>query len=260
MKVRIICAVARAGLLLPLWVLAQSSASPAPSSAPASKPAGVQLTVDERTGAVKLGQPPATLIMELFVYNGKKTLPAPAEMVVGDALKLPGFSGKYPVPVASGLTGTFKGRMWAIYTDTLLDVTHLEAAVAKFICLWQVLSPKGETLAQVGLNLSERSSVYVSPKYVVFAEDSRKVPENGPFAKFVFPVKLGFVTVSRNGAKIASARPEGDDATSYSLEKVSRDDLIEWETTGEKAAQGSIRPILVGAEEDLVVYRMQLPK
>jgi hypothetical protein len=248
------------GLFFPLWVLAQAAPPPEATSAPTSKPAGVPMTIDERTGAVRLGQPPAPFIEEVFVYNGKKTQPAPAEMVVNEAIKLPGFSGKYPVPIAAGLTGIYKGRMWAIYADSLLDVTHLDPSSAKQINIWQVLSPKGETLAQIAMNLSERSAIYISPKYVAFAEDNRKVPENGPFAKFVFPVKLGFVTVSRNGAKVASARAEEHESTSYSLEKVSRDDLIEWETSGDKAAQGSIRPLVVGGEEGLVEYHMELPK
>jgi hypothetical protein len=263
MNARILCAVSVAGLVLPLWVWAQSSAPPASPPAqpePASKPAGLPLTVDEKTGALKIGQPPAPFIQELFVYNGKKTSPAPTEIVVGDSLTLPGFSGKYPVALAAGLTGALKGRMWGIYTDTLLDVTHLDPATARLVFVWQVLSPKGEVLANIGMNLSERSSIYISPKRVVYAESNRKVPENGPFTKFVFPVKLGVVTVSRNGAKIVSAKAEEGDATSYSLEKVAPEDLIEWETSGDNAALGSIHPIVVGAEAGLVEYHMSVPK
>ncbi len=75
----------KAPIALVLWLgaaaclLAQPAATTVPSSAPAaaSGPAGLAVTMDERTGQLRLGEPPAPLMEELLLFDGKKTAPAP---------------------------------------------------------------------------------------------------------------------------------------------------------------------------------------
>jgi hypothetical protein len=287
MKTRILCIAlglaAGLGLFFPLWLLAQSSPrpaptpgrptpaasprpslpTPAPASAPASRPAALAITLDPRTDAMMIGRPPAPVISELLVYSGKKTEPAPVQMIAGEGLRLRGYSGKYPVPVGSSISGPLAGRMWAILADVTFDASQIDLAKLKAAPFWHVVSAKGDGIALIDVNLAslaETHTFYVSPQYVVFAGDGRKIPANGPFATFLFPSGADRVSVLRNGEAAATVRAEEEGGAACQFDKVSRTDLIEWEITGANPAKGSLRPILVGSEPGLVEYRILPPK
>jgi hypothetical protein len=210
-----------------------------------------------------IGRPPAPVISELFVYNGKKTAPAPPEIIAGEGLRLRGYSGKYPVPVGSSISGPMAGRMWGIFADVAFDASQIDLAKLKAAPFWQVVSAKGEGIALIDVNLAslaETHTFYVSSQYVVFAGDGRKMPAKGPFASFLFPSSAETVSVLRNGEAAATAKSEEEGGVTCQLDKMNRTDLIEWEITGPSAAKGSLRPILVGSEPGLVEYRILSPK
>ena len=64
------------------------------AGAAASRPAGIPVRFDERNGRVKLGTPAAPQMEELFVEDGNRIRPAPAQVSVQDSVRLPGFSGR----------------------------------------------------------------------------------------------------------------------------------------------------------------------
>jgi hypothetical protein len=161
--------------------------------------------------------------------------------------------------VGAGLSGPAAKRMWGIYADTSLDASGLDRAKMKGLNMWLVMSSKGEAIAMIGVSLAEESRFYISPQYVVFAQASLKVAPDGPFATFLFPAALRDLSVSRNGAKVESGMSEEAQGVAFRFEKVARNDLIEWEVTGAKAAKGSVRPILLGAEAGFVEYIVAIP-
>jgi len=256
-------AAAGVSVLFPLWLLGQPagtpSGSPSTAPAPASRPSGVPLSQEEKTGRLMIGKPPAIFMQELFVYNGKKTSPAPAEVSVTDSIKLPGFSGKYPVAVAAGLSPPVAGKAWAVLAGVQLDASDIDRSKMKVLTLWQVLSAKGELIGAVSLNLMEESFFFISPQYVVYAYNNRKIAENGPFASFIFPGAAVNVTVSRNGTKVEAGITEGSNSVMYRFEKLNRTDLIEWEIAGPKPYKGSLRPLLLSAEDGFVEYSILNP-
>jgi hypothetical protein len=210
-----------------------------------------------------IGKPPAPVISEMFVYNGKKTAPAPVEIIAGEGLRLRGFSGKYPVPVGSSISGPMGGRMWAILADVAFDASQIDLTKMKAAPFWQVVSARGEAIALIDVNLSslaETHTFYVSSQYVIFAGDGRKIPAKGPFASFLFPAGAETVRVLRNGEAVTTVKSEEEGSASCQFDNVSRTDLIEWEIAGANAAKGSLRPILVGSQPGLVEYRILPPK
>jgi hypothetical protein len=244
---------------LPLWLWASPPAPPAPAASPASRPAGIPLTIDERAGVLTIGRPPAPVLPELFVFDGTKTSPAPTHMLAGDNIKVGGFTGKYPVPVGAGLSGPAAKRIWGIYADASLDASRVDRVKMKNLAMWHIVGSKGEALASIAVSLAEESKFYISPQYVVYAHENRKIVENGPFATVTFPSGGSGVTLSRNGAKVEAGRSEEGGAVSYRLEKVSRTELLEWEIVGPKPAKGSFCPILLSAEPGFVEYTVAIP-
>lgn len=245
-------AVSGLGLLLPLWLLASPPA-------PASRPAGIPLTIDERAGVLMIGRPPAPVLPELFVFDGKKTFPAPTHMLAGNNIRVGGFTGKYPVPVGAGLSGPAAKRMWGIYADAALDASQVDRVKIKSLALWQIVGSKGEAVASITVSLAEESKFYISSQYVVYARENRKIVENGPFATVTIPSGGSGVTLTRNGTKVEAGRSEEGGAVSYRLEKVSRTELLEWEIIGPKPAKGSFCPILLSAEPGFVEYAVAIP-
>jgi hypothetical protein len=247
------------GVVLPLWLLASPPERPASAPALASRPAGIPLTIDQRSGVLMIGRPPAPVLPELFLFDGKRTSPAPPHMLAGDNIKVGGFTGKYPVPVGAGLSGPAAKRMWGIYADAALDASQVDRVKMRSLAMWHIVGSKGEALAAIAVSLAEESKFYISPQYVVYAGPTRKITESAPFATVTFPSGGSGVTLTRNGAKVEAGRSEEGGAVSYRLEKVSRTELLEWEIVGDRPAKGALCPILLSAEPGFVEYVIAIP-
>jgi hypothetical protein len=246
------------GLVLPLWLLASPPPRPASAPGPASRPAGIPIAIDERSGMLVIGIRPAPLLPELFLFDANRTSPAPPHIVGGDNVKVGGFTGKYPVPLGAGLSGPVAKQMWGVYADATLDASRIDRARMRALPMWRILGSGGETLASIAVSLAEESRFHISPQYVVYAQENRKIAENGPFATVIFPLGGSGVTLWRNSAKVEAGRSEESGAVSYRLEKVRRTDLLKWEIVGDQPAQGSICPILLGAEPGFVEYTIAI--
>ena len=251
-------AVLALGAILAGSLLADSTPKPA-SPAPASRPAGIPLRFDERTGLVKIGRPAAPLMDELFIDDGNRISLAPVHIAVADPVQGRGYSGRYPVPMGAALSGPLKGKAWPIYGDTLLDVSPLGTTKLRTVYLWRILSNKAQSLAVINLNTTGSSALYISPAYVVFADDNRKVSAGGPFASFFFPAAPESVTVRLNGETIESGKAAKAGGTSIPLEKLTRKDLIEWEVADPNGYKGSLHPIVFGSDPLMVEYRILSP-
>jgi hypothetical protein len=244
-------------VLLPWCLRASPPAGPAP--APASRPAGLPIALDDRSRMLMIGQPAAPVMPELFVFDGKKTFPAPAHVVAPGAIRVGSFKGKYPVPAAAGLSGAVAKKMWAIYAGATLDASQVDRLKMKDLAMWQILSSQGEMLVAAAVSLAEESKFYISPQYVVYAFENRKIAENGPFVTVLFPSGGSGVTLSRGGVKVEAGRSEDRGAVSYRLTKVKAAELLEWEIVVGQPGKGAFCPILLSAEEGFVEYTVMPP-
>ena len=251
-------AVLALGAILAGGLLAGSTPKPAPP-APASRPEGIPLRFDERTKLVKIGRPAAPLMDELFIDDGNRISLAPVHIAVTDPVQGRGYSGRYPVPMGAALSGPLKGKAWPIYGDTLLDVSPLGTTKLRTVYLWRILSSKAQSLAVINLNTTGSSALYISPAYVIFADDNRKVSAGGPFASFHFPAEPEKLTFKLNGEKIESGMTRKENGTSVQLERLTRKDVIEWEIADPNGFKGSLHPIVFGSDPLMVEYRVLSP-
>lgn len=257
MTARTVYGILATGLLFAPWLGAQPTTSSRPSTAPARE-TGIPLWVDARSGAFKIGRPPAPFVDELFLCDGKKTSPAPPEIIVPPPIRLGGFEGRYPVPVGAGVTPPLAGSMWGIYTDCTLDLSRIDRKEVRSLAAWRILSKKGEKIASIAVNFPEENNFYISSAYMTYPGSIRKTAEGGPHATFVFPNYLAELAVTRNGAKLTPVKGDNPDLIVFPLEKVTRKDVIAWETTA--GVKGSVCPLLLGAVPGLVEYRIALPQ
>jgi hypothetical protein len=169
-----------------------------------------------------------------------------------------------PIPLMMTFDHGFGGSAWAVYANSILDVSELPESREQ-LGIAVVYTPDGVARAFIKLNLHDLDEVFISSDYIAFPSDIRTTEADGPFANLTFnavPSVNGTLIVFRNDEEIARADlAEGKPFTFPLNQTQTKDDVIEWrveETEGEAVYSGILGFPLRGATENLVDYQVSI--
>jgi hypothetical protein len=182
------------------------------------------------------------------------------------------FKGSEGYPVDIGIdpsgwvSGSSGGTMSPHYKNVIFDCTASRAnGVGDKILLGLLHGINRTYYSRIHLKIDELDSVFISPEYIVYPDQTRSIAEGGPFATMLFALrddendgKARSLIVERNGKQVVPPEIDADGIVSLVLKNVQdQNDWIDWrvlEADGTTWCHGSCAFPVRGAAEGVVVY------
>ena len=202
-------------------------------------------------------------LLQTFLFDPTSTKTGP---VAGQAVKI----GDSQIPVMIWDKGGALSAS-AEYANVILDVQKLKAKDFDSVLLGYQYTVTGHKCCSIHLDITGVKRLYVSPEYIVFADDRREVGKKGTFVQVTFDPSpksqgetsvKGTLIVSRNDKEIGRYVLKGTHTIPVTFQNTkSQNDVVQWKVQAvnkEFTHSGMMGFPLRSSAPNVVKYRVKL--
>lgn len=225
----------------------------------------------EKGGKVQIGNEPgkgSMVYLEVFAFDKEEKKCGPVRGLLTSTMQ------DCPVPIVTySMSPQLTGSACMRYANVILDFSQLSEP-REIQRIANQIATDGTKCCSVRLLPGKFKELFISPEYVVFPDQVRKVAKDGPFVKVRFdfgperkdgePADDALLVVARNGKEIARAKVTETHKHVLQIRGVkTAGDVVEWRVEGaggEITHQGMFGFPMSGAVPGLVEYVVSVPQ